>query len=80
MSPRAISLVGWGIAFGLLLAWEGVVLTRRHDGWVTFSELIATVRWPVTRWVLFALWLWFGWHVSSGRGSCCPGSDHGPAA
>jgi hypothetical protein len=23
----------------------------------------AIMRYPVGRWALFALWLWFGWHI-----------------
>ena len=38
-------------------------LADQHDRWPTFSDVIRTImHHAVGRWVLFALWLWLGWH------------------
>lgn len=64
---RAMSLasgLGWLAIVAALLVWEGIGLTRNRDGWYTVSDLIRVVTSArVGRWVLFALWLWLGWHV-----------------
>jgi len=58
-----IGYLVWALLFGALLSWEGFSLVRSHDRWPSFSEVIRVVmRHPTGRWVLFALWLWMGWH------------------
>jgi hypothetical protein len=59
-----IGLVGWAAVMGVLLAYQGLTLVRHDDAWPTFSDLVRVVmRYPPGRWVLFGLWLWFGWHL-----------------
>jgi hypothetical protein len=54
----------WAALFGILLAYQGFALVRDDDRWPAFSDVMRSVmRYPAGRWVLFALWLWFGWHM-----------------
>jgi hypothetical protein len=54
----------WAVLFGALFAWEGLALSHVSSGIPTLSDVFrALMRYPVGRWALFALWLWFGWHV-----------------
>lgn len=60
----AMGLVVWAVLFGLLLGYQGFALVRAQDRWPALSEVLDTVmRHAAGRWVLFALWLWFGWHL-----------------
>ena len=46
-----------------VFAWEGFGLANARDRWPTFSDVIHVItRHVVGRWVLFAVWLWLGWH------------------
>jgi hypothetical protein len=57
-------LIGWAILVGVVLAYQGWSLVRDDDRWPALSDIIRVVmRYPVGRWVLFGLWLWFGWHL-----------------
>lgn len=59
-----IGYLVWAVLFGALFAWEGVGLARQNDGFPTLSDCFrAIMRYPVGRWAVFALWLWFGWHL-----------------
>ncbi len=54
----------WAVLFALLLAYQGFALVRNDDRWPAFSDVMdVAMRNPVSRWLLFALWLWFGWHL-----------------
>jgi hypothetical protein len=54
----------WAVLFGALFAWEGIGLVRQNDAFPTLSDCFrAIMRYPFGRWALFALWLWFGWHL-----------------
>ncbi len=54
----------WAVLFGALFAWEGLALSHVSNGIPTLSDVFrALMRHPVGRWALFALWLWFGWHI-----------------
>jgi Family of unknown function (DUF6186) len=58
-----IGYVVWAVLFGALFAWEGLALSH-ISGVPTLSDAFrAIMRNPFGRWVLFALWLWFGWHI-----------------
>jgi hypothetical protein len=62
--PAMIALVGYGVIVGALLAWQAVGLVRPGDDWPTLSELLRRVtRTAPGRWILFAIWLWVGWHL-----------------
>jgi hypothetical protein len=59
-----IGLIGWAVAMGIVLAYQGFTLTSPDDRWPAFSDLLRTaMRYPVARWLLFGVWLWFGWHA-----------------
>jgi hypothetical protein len=63
---RLIGYLVWAAVFGALFGWEGYALARGGTaaGYPTLSDTArAVMRYPVGRWVLFALWLWFGWHT-----------------
>jgi hypothetical protein len=63
-SVSAASGIGWLLIFAALLVWEGLGLLRLHDGWYTVSDLLRNVTASAAgRWVLFAIWLWIGWHL-----------------
>jgi hypothetical protein len=58
-----IGYVIWAVLFGALFAWEGLALSH-ISGVPTLSDAFrAIMRYPFGRWALFALWLWFGWHI-----------------
>lgn len=60
---RMIGGVGWAVLFGLLLVWQGFALAN-GPAWPTASDLIDNaMRSVIGRVVLFALWLWIGWHT-----------------
>jgi Family of unknown function (DUF6186) len=62
--PAMIALVGYAVLVGALLAWQGVGLVRPGDDWPSLSELFRKVtRTAPGRWLLFAAWLWVGWHL-----------------
>jgi hypothetical protein len=57
-----IGYLVWAVLFGATFAWEGLALAGAM-GVPTLSDAVrAVMRYPAGRWVLFALWLWFGWH------------------
>jgi hypothetical protein len=59
-----IALVGYAVIVGALLAWQAVGLVRPGDDWPTLSELLRKVtRTAPGRYLLFASWLWVGWHL-----------------
>ena len=61
---NSLALVGYAVLFGALLAWQAVGLLRPADDWPTLSELLRKVtRNTAGRWILFASWLWAGWHL-----------------
>ncbi len=60
---RLTGLVGWGVIFALMLAWEGLGLVFGRERWPTISDMVRTVSRPLAgRSILFAFWLWLGWH------------------
>jgi Family of unknown function (DUF6256)/Family of unknown function (DUF6186) len=61
---RWVGYLVWAALFGALIAWEAIGLARPDDAFPTLSDAVrALMRYPVGRWVLFALWLWLGWHA-----------------
>ena len=62
--PLTVALVGYAVLFAALLAWQAIGLVRPGDDWPTLSELLRKVtRNTAGRWILFASWLWVGWHL-----------------
>jgi Family of unknown function (DUF6186)/Family of unknown function (DUF6256) len=59
-----IGLIGWAVIFAIMLAWEGVGLVKHHSEWPTLSDMLRAVTRPTAgRWLMFAVWLWIGWHL-----------------
>jgi hypothetical protein len=57
-----IGYVAWVVLFGALFAWEGLALAG-VSGVPTLSDVFRVItRHQFARWVLFAFWLWAGWH------------------
>jgi hypothetical protein len=58
-----VNLVLWGVIWGALWAWQFVTMARRPD-LPSFGDLVLAVqRWRLGRLLLFAGWVWLGWHV-----------------
>jgi len=56
-----VGYLAWAVLFGALFAWEGLALAG-VSGVPSLSGVVRVImRYPVGRWVLFALWLWAGW-------------------
>jgi hypothetical protein len=53
----------WAVLFGALFAWEGLALSHLSGVPTLSATFRAIMRYPFGRWALFALWLWFGWHI-----------------
>jgi hypothetical protein len=54
----------WAVLIGAVFAWEGLALSHLSGSVPTLSDAFrAIMRYPLGRWVLFAVWLWVGWHV-----------------
>jgi hypothetical protein len=60
---NVVALVGWAIILAAFLAWQGLAMVS-GPSFPTVSDMLGAVtRTVVGRWVLFAVWLWLGWHV-----------------
>jgi hypothetical protein len=54
----------WALLVAALLAYQGFTLVRNDDRWPAISDIIRVVMGSAAgRWILFGLWLWFGWHL-----------------
>jgi Family of unknown function (DUF6186) len=59
-----IGYIVWAVLFGALFAWEALALSGISGTVPTLSATFRVImRYPFGRWALFALWLWFGWHI-----------------
>jgi hypothetical protein len=58
-----IGYLVWALLFGALFAWEGLALSHISGVPTLSATFRAIMRYPFGRWALFALWLWFGWHI-----------------
>ncbi len=59
-----IGIVGWVVVGGLLLTWEGLAIAFDRPEWPSTSDMVRAMTRPVVgRWLLFAAWLWLGWHL-----------------
>ncbi|HEX7464144.1 MAG TPA: DUF6186 family protein [Actinomycetota bacterium] len=62
-SRMLVTVAGWIVIFGALFAWQGLGMALGPP-WLTISDMLRAFMRPlVGRWVLFALWLWVGWHL-----------------
>ena len=59
-----VGRIGWAVIIAALLSWEGLGLATDAGGWPTLSHLVKSFTRPLAgRWILFAIWLWLGWHL-----------------
>jgi len=59
-----IGYVLWALLFAGVAVLEGLSVTVRSHQWPSFSDLMRAVMRPeLGRWIVFALWLWLGWHL-----------------
>jgi hypothetical protein len=58
-----MALVGWAVLVALFFIWQGLAMVS-GPSFPTISDMLDVVtRSVVGRWVLFAVWLWLGWHL-----------------
>jgi hypothetical protein len=58
-----MGFVAWAVLFAAIMVVEALGLTLRGHQWPTFSDIFRVALRPEwSRWLLFALWLWAGWH------------------
>ena len=57
-----IGYLAWAVLLGAVVAWEGLVLAGVTAMPSLRDVFRVIMRYPVGRWMLFALWLWLGWH------------------
>lgn len=61
---HVIAYTVWAVLLGALCAWEAFSLVQGGDEFPTLSDTLrAVAHFPVGRWGLFAVWMWFGWHI-----------------
>jgi hypothetical protein len=72
--PLAGYLV-WAVMFAALFAWKGLSLARAGSLRTRSGVFRVIMRYPVGRWVLFALWLWAGWQLFIRRWLFLPGPE-----
>jgi hypothetical protein len=62
-NDRVMPLVGWAVIAALFFIWQGLAMVS-GPSFPTISDMLDVVtRSVVGRWVLFAVWLWLGWHL-----------------
>jgi hypothetical protein len=60
---RDFAIAGWIVIVGALFAWQGAALANQPT-WPTLSDIFRAFMRPVAgRILLFAIWLWLGWHL-----------------
>ncbi|MGO9876109.1 MAG: DUF6186 family protein [Acidimicrobiia bacterium] len=58
-----MGFVAWAVLFAAVIVVEALGLTLRGHQWPTLSDIFRVAMRPEwSRWLLFALWLWAGWH------------------
>jgi hypothetical protein len=58
-----MGFVAWAVLFAAIMIVEALGLTLRGHQWPTLSDIFRVAMRPEwSRWLLFALWLWAGWH------------------
>ena len=55
--------IAWAVVFAAVIVVEALGLTLRGHQWPTLSDIFRVAMRPEwSRWLLFALWVWAGWH------------------
>ena len=63
MSSRSVTLLGWVLLAGAVVALETWALLRR-DQFATVGDAVGlTLRTRMGRAIVLLGWLWLGWHV-----------------
>jgi hypothetical protein len=58
-----MGFVVWAVLFAAIMVVEGLGLTLHGHQWPTLSDIFRVALRPEwSRWLLFAIWLWAGWH------------------
>jgi uncharacterized protein DUF6256/uncharacterized protein DUF6186 len=59
-----IGYVLWALLLAGIAVLEGLSVTLRSHQWPSLSDMFrAATRPELGRWLVFALWLWLGWHL-----------------
>ncbi len=60
---RAFAIVGWLVIVGAFLVWQGLALVSGPE-WPTMSDFFRAIMATAPgRFLVFAVWLWLGWHL-----------------
>ena len=60
---RGVAIAGWIVIAGAFFAWQGAALANQPT-WPTMSDIFRAFMRPLAgRVLLFAVWLWLGWHL-----------------
>jgi hypothetical protein len=58
-----MGFVAWAVLIAAIMVVEALGLTLRGHAWPTLSDIFRVALRPEwSRWLLFAIWLWAGWH------------------
>ncbi len=58
-----MGFVAWAVLFAAIMVVEALGLVLRGHEWPTLSDIFRVAMRPEwSRWLMFALWLWVGWH------------------
>jgi hypothetical protein len=58
-----MGFVAWALLLAAIMVVEALGLTLRGHQWPTLSDIFRVALRPEwSRWLLFAIWLWAGWH------------------
>jgi Family of unknown function (DUF6186) len=58
-----MGFVAWAVLIAAIIVVEALGLTLRGHEWPTLSDIFRVALRPEwSRWLLFAIWLWVGWH------------------
>jgi Family of unknown function (DUF6186) len=58
-----MGFVAWAVLFAAMIVVEALGLTLRGHQWPTLSDIFRVAMRPEwSRWLLFGLWIWVGWH------------------
>lgn len=60
---RTLAIAGWIAIFAAGFIWEGIGLAKGTE-WPTVSDMLRSfMAFRAGRVLMFAMWLWLGWHL-----------------
>jgi Family of unknown function (DUF6186) len=63
-SRPVMGVAVWVLLFAALFGYQAFCLLSDSDRWPAFTDILRdVVGYPAGRWLLFAAWLWLGWHL-----------------